>query len=347
MKRETITVLGREIPYEIKDVDISELEFYEDNPRINYIITSHPSEKVTQQFIQDRLLKLDSTRDLVRDLEANKGMLDEVYVVGKKVVEGNSRLAAHRRLLEKTGDSRWAKIKARILPEDVSDEELFYILGTFHIKGKTPWNPYEKAAYIHRTIRGLKKSDEEVAQQLGHHKGTVRAMLKAYEVMREKVLPSEVHDENLDEATDELRKYSYFEAFFRQKELAKRAEETPAFVDEFVELVQQGAFPKAQDVREYPKILGNKKALRVFRESEPSEAFAAAIQRLYVDKPQKVDRFYRCVHDFRELLAESNVQQVKREIADTQGGGKNKKDELWRCYRDLKRFCKEVGLDVR
>jgi hypothetical protein len=346
MQRETITVDGREIPYEITDVDTSTLLFYRDNPRINYIVTSHPSHVITQQFIEEQLLKLDSTKDLIRDLEANKGMIDEVYVVGNEVVEGNTRLAAHRRLFKKTGDPRWVSIKARVLPDDVTEEELFYILGTFHIKGKTQWNAYEKAAYIHRAITVLNKSEDEIATQLHHNKSTIRAMLRAYEVMRDKVLPAEVHDENIDNATDELRKYSYFEAFYRQKELVKRAQDTPEFLDEFVELVKEGAFPKSQDVREYPKILGNKKALKVFQNSDPSEAFEEAMRTLYVHKPEKVDRFYKCVREFREMIDDADVQKVAQEIKATPGG-KNKKEELWRCYKDFKRFCKDIGLEVR
>ena len=107
-KKETITVKGREISYEIKDVDIYSLEYYKENPRINYIISKHPPEKVTQEFIEQELLKLDTVKERIKDLEENKGLLDEVYVLGNKVVEGNTRLCAFRRLYKKyPDDTRW------------------------------------------------------------------------------------------------------------------------------------------------------------------------------------------------------------------------------------------------
>ena len=143
MTKKSITVLGRDITYEIKDVDIESLEYDPENPRINRIISRIPPNKVTQEFIEMELLKLDSTKDLIKDLEANKGVVDEVYILKNKVIEGNRRLCAYRRLCRKyekdpNNKKRWQTIKARILQNDVTDEEISYILVTFHIKGKTP-----------------------------------------------------------------------------------------------------------------------------------------------------------------------------------------------------------------
>lgn len=347
MSKEAITVLGREITYEIKDVDIYSLEYYSENPRINYIISRFPPEKVTQEFIGQKLLELESTKERIKDLEENKGLLDEVYVVGNKVVEGNTRLCAFRRLYGKYKDdpakSRiWKHIKARILHESVSEEELFYILGTFHIKGKTEWDAFEKAAYIHKMIKVLKKNPEEIAKQLGKQKKTIDAMLKAHEVMCQKYLATSGETTLVNGSKDELKKYSYFEAFFLQKELAKKAEETPDFLDQFVDWVREDRFKKAQNVRELPKILSNKKACKAFYEGDTEEAFDDAIHVLYENKPEKVDRFYRKVREFREMIQEAEAFKIKDEIEKN----KNKKNELQQCYKDLKRFCKEVGLDL-
>jgi SHS2 domain-containing protein len=82
----TMSVLGRKITYEIDDIDIDSLEFYPENPRIYYVISKYPPEKVTQDFIEEELYKLDSTKELIKDLEENKGLLDEVYVLGNKVM---------------------------------------------------------------------------------------------------------------------------------------------------------------------------------------------------------------------------------------------------------------------
>ncbi len=339
--KNAITVLGKEIPYEIKDVDINMLEYYRENPRINYIISHHPPKNVTQEFIEQELLKLTSTKDRIRDLEENKGLLDEVYVVGNKVVEGNTRLCAYRRLSKKyPQDERWQKIKARILLCEVSDEELFYILGTFHLKGKTEWDAYEKAAYIYKMIEELKKNPAEVAKQLGKYGKSIEATLKAYEVMSKKYLKNSNFDGLVGSSRDELKKYSYFEAFFLQKELAKKAQETPAFLDQFIDWVKEDRFRNAQGVRELPKILSHRKASQAFMDCEPEEAFNEARHVLYEHKPEKVDRFYKKMRDFRDMLNEAEIKKVTLEIEEN----KNKKAEIEHCFRDLKKFCKALGL---
>lgn len=344
MSARSITVLGRKISYEIMDVDIASLKYYQDNPRINYIISKYPKDKVTQEFIEQELIKRESTKELIKDLEANKGLLDEIYVLNDQVVEGNTRLCAYRWLNKKFPDEpRWKSVKARVLNNGVSDEELFYILSTFHIKGKKEWDAYEKAAYIYKMIMVLNKSPEDIGKQLGKQRKTIEAMLKAYEVMSQKYLIDSLDDDLINGGRDELKKYSYFEAFFLQKALTKRAEETPAFLDEFVEWVREDRLGKAQNVRQLQKILSHKKATRKFYEAEEETAFEDAIHILYEHKPEKVDRFYKKLREFRELLGESEVNKIRAEIDEN----KNKKNELKQCLKDLKRFCKEVGLDAK
>jgi hypothetical protein len=260
--KKAITVLGREITYEIRDLDINHLEYDPDNPRINRIISRTPKSKVSQEFIEMELLKLDSTKELITDLDANKGVIDEIYVVNKKVIEGNRRLCAYRRLRSKyPTDKRWRYIKARLLQSDITDEEISYILVTFHIKGKSPWDAYEKAAYVHRMIKQMNKSVDDIGKSLGMQKNSVEAMLNAYETMSTKYLGNNANHNDVHNGTkEEVKKYSYFDAFYRQKELVKRAEESPAFIDEFVDWIREDRFKKAQHVRDLPKILQNKKA---------------------------------------------------------------------------------------
>lgn len=343
MSAKSITVLGRQIYYEISNVDIHTIEYYPANPRINYIISKFPPKDINQNLIEMELLKLESTMDRIRDIEENKGMIDEVYILKNQVVEGNTRLCAYRRLYQKYNkDNRWKFIKAKVLQDDVSEEELFYILGIFHIRGKKEWDAYEKAAYINKMINTLKKTPEEICKQLGMQKKTLEASLQAYKVMSKKYLSSLKNNNEINSTKDDLKKFSYFDAFFHQKELVQRSQDTPGFVDLFVQWVKEDRLKNAQSVRELPKILSNKKACKAFNESAPEEALEDAKQILYEHKPEKVDRFYKKIREFRDLLRDAEVNFVKDEMETN----KNKKAELNQCYRDLKKFCKEVGLDV-
>jgi len=341
MPKKSITVLGRIISYEIKDVDIYKLEYYPENPRINYIISKFPPKQISQELIERELLKLEQTKERIKDLEDNKGLIDEVYVLNNEVVEGNTRLCAYRRLCKKyPDDNRWKYIKARILQSDITDDELFYILGIFHIKGKTEWDAYEKAAYMNKMVYTFNKSPEDICKQLRIQRKNLDATLQAYKVMSKKYLSSVKNNDN--DSRDDLKKFSYFDAFFHQKELVERAKGTPGFVDQFVEWVKEGRFTNAQSVRQLNKILSNKKSSKAFCESEPEEALEEAIHILYEHKPEKVDRFYKKIREFRDLLRDAEVNKVKDEVEEN----KNKKAELQHCYKDLKRFCKEVGIET-
>ena len=65
------------------------------------------------------------------------------------VLEGNSRLAAYRELA-KNDAIKWGKAKVRLLPDDISEELVFALLGEYHIIGRKDWAPYEQAGYLYR-----------------------------------------------------------------------------------------------------------------------------------------------------------------------------------------------------
>jgi hypothetical protein len=340
MRNNTITVLGRNITYEIKDVGINDVQYYPENPRINFIISKHAKKEITQDLIQEELLKLDSTKDRMKDLEDNKGLIDEIYILKGKVVEGNTRLCAFRRLSQKhPNEKRWKTIKARILQDDVSEEELFYILGIFHIKGKTEWDAYEKAAYIHKMIDVLKKSPEDIAKQLRMQKKNLDASLRAYRMMNENFL---LKNNNVDKKDDDLRKFSYFDAFCHQKELVERIGITPEFEKTFTNWVREDRFKNAQGVRDLPKILNNKRAQKIFCVAEPEVAYDEAMQVLHQDKPGKVDRLYKKFEEFSDFIDIAEINKFKEDIKES----RSKKYVIETCYKKFRKFCKECGLEV-
>jgi hypothetical protein len=341
--KENITVKGQKISYEIKDIDIYSIEYYPENPRINYIISKYPKNQVNQDLIEKELMNLDSTRERIADLEANKGLIDEVYVLRNQVVEGNTRLCAYRRLCKKhPEDPRWRKIKARVLQDNITEEQLFYILGIFHIKGKKEWDAYEKASYINKMINILGKSPEEICRQLGMQKKNLEATLKAYNVMTEKYLKNSTTNDEIDTRRGELKKFSYFDAFYRQKDLVENVEKAPEFMDSFVGWVKEDRFKNAQAVRDLPKILKVKKAMKTFLEGEPETAFDEARQILYEDRPDKIDKFYKKFADFIEVIENAEIKIIQEEIMMN----KQKKRTIEACFKKFKKFCKDCNIEV-
>ena len=338
MSKEVIVVDGRSIHYEIKDLDIYSIDYYMDNPRINYIISKYPVEQINSELIEKTLLARDATRDLIHDIEANGGLLEPIIVLEGKVIEGNTRLCAYRRLFVKNQDDRWKYIKANVLTDAVTQKEVFTILSSYHINGKTPWVPFEKAACINKMIE-QGHSIEEVVRVVGNKKTKVENMLKAYKAMKDNYLVK-VDDGRVTGNLEEINKFSYFEALYVNKNLANRANDTPDFLNSFVEWVAEGRIPKAQDVRELHNILDTKKARKKFLESEPDQSFEDAKQVLYHNKPGKVNGFYNKLEQFRELIGESNIVKIREEISSNS----NMKSAIKRCFKDFKKFYKEIGL---
>lgn len=340
MSSKVIIIDNRSIKYDIEELDIYSVDYYFDNPRINYIISKYTPEKINNELIERTLLRKESTRELIHSIKENGGLFEPIIVLGSKVIEGNTRPCAYRTLYSKTKDIRWKFIKAQVFKEAVSSKEIFAILSNYHIKGKTPWDPYEKAACINKMIE-QGQSIEEVAKAVGSNKAKVLSMLKAYQAMREKYLSKfEDKQEQTINNTEELKKYSYFEALFVNKNLAERAGQTPEFVDQFAEWVSEGRIPKAQDVRELHNILDNKKARKKFSDYPPDTAYDEAKESLYWNKPDKVDGFYKKVDQFRELISEANVNRIKDEVTNNP----NMKNVIRLCFRDLQKFCKDIEL---
>lgn len=341
MEEKYLTIDGRSFRFEVKELDIYSIDYYYDNPRINYIISKYPPDKVTSQLIEDSLASMDYTKELQHDILENGGLLESIIVANNKVVEGNTRLCAYRRLHKRTSDPKWSRIRAHVITDPVTEDEIFAILSNYHIKGKKPWNLYEKAACIAKMAEQGKEISE-IAKRIGSTKPKVENMLRAYEVMRDKYLKKKESEKGLvGGVPEELKKFSYFEAFFINKNLAERASKTPGFIDEFVEWVAEDRIPRAQDVRELDKILDNKKAKKVFLETTPEDAFAEAKETLHWNQPSKVDGFYKKVDQFRDFLREVEVNKIKAEV----NKNPHMRNTVKRCLKEFNKFCREIGVN--
>ena len=68
-----ITIDCDNIPCNIELRDIFELQYYMENPRIHFIISSL-GENVTQEDIEKEMWGVDSTKKLFKDIKRNDGL---------------------------------------------------------------------------------------------------------------------------------------------------------------------------------------------------------------------------------------------------------------------------------
>jgi predicted transcriptional regulator len=334
--KSSIIVGDTEILTEIQLLPVKELCYYTENPRI-FSILKQLGRNVTQEEIERKLWELDSTKDLYQDIKRNGGLLEEIIVRGREVLEGNSRLCAYRHLLKNaieaddtSGLEKWSNIRARVLPKDTPDETIFGILGILHIRGKAEWRPYEQASYLFRQSEEYGKSPSELANQIGVSETTVKNMLQAYQMMEK----SRVTDPNT---------FSYFVEFSKSRKLPDVQEFLPRGVvlqDKFSEWVKEERIPRAEAVRDLPTILQDKSARQKFMDGKVS--FDQALEIAKERHPEAVSTFYSKLKKATEALRNVEEARVRDEIDED----KQKKYIVRELYRVTRKFAKAVGIDV-
>ncbi len=199
-----------------------------------------------------------------------------------------------------------------------------------HIRGKAKWLPYEQASYLYRQSVDFRKGYRELAEQIGMAESVVKNSVEAYKLMEE----HRVHEPD---------KFSYFLEKVSSRKLKESAECLPPGRDLntlFVELVENQKIPKAENVRDLPLILNDKKARRAFLEKDASfeDAFEIAKDR----HPENASSFYNKLKRATEALENAEEIRIREEVENDAG----KKYILKNLCRTVNKFCKAIGLEA-
>jgi hypothetical protein len=247
----SIILRSTEVPTVTRDVAISELNFYPDNPRI-YSIVVVDGQKPTQDEILERLLGMEHVRQLVQDIRANGGLIDPIIVrQGDMVVlEGNSRLAAYR-FLARENAVRWSQVRCALLPADIDEKLVYALLAQYHVRGKKDWAPYEKAGFIYRRFTEQHVDLQVAAPELGLTREEAKHLIAVYQFM-------------LDHKDQDHTHWSYYDEFLKSRKIKKARDEIAGFEKFIVDEVKSGSLAKAMDLRDkLPTICtGNSKILK-------------------------------------------------------------------------------------
>lgn len=226
--------------YEVSEVQLNQCEllFYEENPRVYSALRADGSTP-TQEVIEEKMISMDHVKQLRLSIEQNGGLIDPLMVVKRNdeyiVLEGNSRLAAYR-LLAAKNPVKWQKVRACILPEDITDGDIFTLLGQYHLIGRKDWSVFEQAAYLYRQKASTGIATDILAKNIGLTESKVASYLKVYSFMLEH---------------DDLRpdRWSYYEEYLKNRGINKYRETHPQMDDTFVYQVKTEQIKQAMDVR--------------------------------------------------------------------------------------------------
>lgn len=295
-------VIGKK-EYEVVEelLNQCELLFYEENPRV-YSILRENGTAPTQKEIQAKMVSMDHVKQLRLSIEQNGGLIDPLIVVKRDgrfvVLEGNSRLAAYRILADKD-PVKWQKVRVNILPEEITENDIFTLLGQYHLVGRKDWNVFEQAAYLYRQKQSSGVENDILAKNVGLTVNKVNTYITVYNFMVE-------HDDLQPD------RWSYYEEYLKNKGIRKYRETSSQIDYTFVKQVKSGQIKQAMDVR---MVLGEI--------AKSSDKTAKKIMQNIIDgsvdiydgheqlkATGKITNTYKLISNFRKTIVTSNFQKA-------------------------------------
>lgn len=299
--KDFLTLRKRKIPVELVELPQDQLRFYLENPRL-YTLVRGEGKDPTQEDVEQTLSRMDHVKQLVQSIKANDGLIDAIIVQGgtNVVLEGNSRLAAYR-ILAKQNPIKWGRIKAKLLPQDITESEIFSLLGEYHIIRKKDWAPYEQAGYLYRrsSVHGVPV--QQLAKEINLSARKISHLIDVYQFM-------------LDRHERDVSRWSYYDEYLKSNKLKKARKQYPELDSLVVDKIRSGEIEKAVDVRDGLKKVveaGGKVLERFATGKKPfGESVQAALHK------GVGDHSVRHLRKFKEWLGTADVQSEITGLTD-------------------------------
>ncbi len=316
---DVLVLRNKRIKVQLADLPQADLKFYLENPRL-YTLVRRDGQDPTQEEVEEELAKMDHVKQLVQSIKANGGLIDAVIVQGKTniVLEGNSRLAAYR-LLAKQDPVKWGKVKAKVLPDTISEGEVFSLLGEYHIIGKKDWAPFEQAGYLYRrhTVHSIPL--DELAAEINIGRKLIAHLIHVYGFM------IEINERDVN-------RWSYYDEYLKSNKIKKARKKYPEFDKVVVRKIRSQEIERAVDVRDGLKKIVEAGGAVLERFANEKRDFHASVQQAL--NKGAGDQGVQKVRRFKEWIALGGTQQ---EIVQLDGGARKE------CKYDLDKIHKLVG----
>lgn len=261
----TIAIMGEDVPARHEEVLIDQLLFLPDNPRVYAAIREmldfdELTSEEKQLRIYESLLQEPSVENLIPEIERDGGLQDAIIVRWdtRQVIEGNSRLAAYRKLCEKhPEDERWTKIRCLVVTKLTNDQET-RLLGQAHLHGKTEWSPYAKALFCFRWVVERNNDIAALSHISGFRPSEIKKNVKVIRLMQE-------NDDN------RLSNFSYYNVLVRTRRIALEIEQNDSLHKVLLSQIKSGMLNEdnkdftAQKMRDrLPKVIDKPRVLRKY-----------------------------------------------------------------------------------
>jgi hypothetical protein len=291
-----ITVQNETIEFREREMKVDDLKFWPENPRVySALRLKLMGEEPSQKDIEEVMTSLENVKRLRSSIKAVGGLTHPLFVRNGVVIEGNSRLAAYR-LLCRVDKIRWAKVRCNVLPDDMSDDLVFALIGSIHIDGVTEWTPFEQAGYLFRHLQKSKKPIEAIAKDCGLTPSKSKQYVKVYETM--------LANDDTDQS-----KFSYYLEMLKNGDITSKSAKNPELnlIDTLCQKIKSGTITKANELRDIAKLAkadsaDANMALKAYLNDEESLSSAVA----KVSEEDKKRHARDVASKFREFLTNAN-----------------------------------------
>lgn len=310
-----------------------DLVFYVDNPRVYSVIRENGNDNPSQHDIELYMRSMEHVKELKSQIEQNGGLLEALLVVKRNdeyvVLEGNSRLAAYRILFE-SNPVKWGKVRVDLLPETITEEEIFTLIGSVHLNKKKDWTVFEQAAYVYRQKQIQKCPDSTLAKKVGLSAPTVKKYIEVYEFMVDADDTVQAH-------------WNYYEQYVTSKDIQRYRDTYPEMDDLVIKQIKTGKIKMAKDIRD-----------KLGKIAKSTDKASNRIMRDYIagsiDIDEAYTRFeatgksgnnYGKIKDFRVLMTSADfINSLKAEA----NGNPAISFELKKIKRELDKLIKELDV---
>lgn len=308
MTKETYTLKNKKFTVENKEIPESHLLFYTENPRI-YSILNKTGIEPNQDKIYEQMIKIEHVKILKSSIESNGGIIDPLLVKDNAddtytVLEGNSRLAAIRMICETKKDlAKWGMVKCKIFPVEFNDDEIFALLGQYHIIGRKDWDAYEQASYLYRRYEATNMPIDCMAKELGITAASAKKMINTIEFMRK-------HKD------EDKRHFSYYnDNYLNSRNVKKYRDTYPDLDNRIVEMVKENQIKDSKDLRKLNDIAKCRDAIskRVMRDiAEGKTDLYDGYSRL-----QQSGKLGNCLQHLKRFKEYVNNDDIVKEIKNS------------------------------
>ena len=257
----TISIMGQDVDAWFNLIDIHQLRFFPDNPRVYPAIrgmTDFADLGADEQQVRiyGRLLEEPSVKNLIPEIERDGGLQNPIVVRWdtKQVIEGNSRLAAYRRLHERSNDERWARIRCVIVTK-FSDDQQTRLLGQAHLHGRTEWSPYAQALFYFQRVEETNMDRRHLSELTGISVAAISKEVKIIQLMKE----------NDD---DTPSRYSYYAVLVGSRIISSAIETNIGLKNTLLDQIKTEAFTAQQMRDRLPTVIKKPRMLRKYVNGE-------------------------------------------------------------------------------